>query len=534
MREAENSIRARIAAIDQPTDLWDVVEEIRQQLIKLGVEHDSCSVQIVNAEGTDFFSIGEGKPENWQTWTDDLLTTEGIDITPELSWPKVTPYSEIHPWVIEVWKTGNPRYDPCISEGPDLLSGMSLIDVPFSHGTLAINNLKNRTFCEKDILLLQQFAAVLSAGFQRFIDVVERIQAEEKLQKSQARYRALVEAAFAGIGITDPEENLTFANTALTEMLGYAPEELIGMNLSQLADPEEIVKYREGTERRREGVQDHYESLLYRKDGKPLNVLVSAAPLMASDGTFEGSMGIIIDVTRSKLMEQELSSLERLRALGELSAGFCHNFNNILTHIMGPVQLLKRHTDNPRATREAEEILAGANRARDLVQQLNRAVQEEQDGTLHPVSVNEGVKQTLEVTRPRWKDQSEAHGIAIEVVTELEEVPAICGTASDLDTILQNLLFNALDAMLEGGTITLRTQAVEEHVQLTVTDTGKGMDEETRKRVFEPFFTTKMDIGRGLGLTTVRGTVTRWGGSIDVDSTPGRGTTFTLRFPRRD
>jgi len=100
-----------------------------------------------------------------------------------------------------------------------------------------------------------------------------------------------------------------------------------------------------------------------------------------------------------------------------------------------------------------------------------------------------------------------------------------------LHDLLLNLLFNAVDAMPEGGTITLCTQSVDGGVQLTVRDTGIGMEEETRRRVFEPFFTTKMDVGSGLGLSTVHGTVTRWGGHIEVESAPGQGTTFTLWFP---
>jgi len=229
-------------------------------------------------------------------------------------------------------------------------------------------------------------------------------------------------------------------------------------------------------------------------------------------------------------MQQELVRLERLRALGELSAGFCHNFNNILVSVLGPAQFLKRYTDNPQALRETERIITGATRARDLVQRLSQAVRSEPEGDRYGVSINERVHQAIQGARPRWKDESEAKGIPIEIVTELEDVPLIQSTL-ELNDVLLNLLLNAVDAMPEGGTITFRTQVVEDGVQLTVTDTGMGMVEEVRRRVFEPFFTTKMDVGSGLGLSMVYGTVTRWGGHIEVESTPGRGTTFTLRFP---
>ena len=110
-------------------------------------------------------------------------------------------------------------------------------------------------------------------------------------------------------------------------------------------------------------------------------------------------------------------------------------------------------------------------------------------------------------------------------------MPSTQGTEAGLHNIFTNLIFNAVDAMPEGGTITIRTETVEDQVQVTFSDTGEGMDEATELRVFEPFFTTKMDIGTGLGLSTVYRTVTNWGGTIDVDSAPGEGTTFTLRFP---
>lgn len=237
------------------------------------------------------------------------------------------------------------------------------------------------------------------------------------------------------------------------------------------------------------------------------------------------------EIAEREQMERELIRVQRLRAVEELSAGFCHNVNNILTGVLGPAQLIKRFTTDPRVREEAEGIIAGALRAGDLVSRLARAVRDEPERTLHPVSINEAVQQAIHSTRPRWKDQSETNGIAIEMVAELTETPAICGVQSKLDDILIQLLFNAIDALPEGGTITLRTQTVDAEVQLTVTDTGIGMDEETRRRVFEPFFTTKMTVGSGLGLTTVHGTVTRWGGGIQVESAPGEGAAFTLRFP---
>jgi len=237
------------------------------------------------------------------------------------------------------------------------------------------------------------------------------------------------------------------------------------------------------------------------------------------------------DITQRKQREQERVCIQRLRAVGELAAGISHNLNNILTVILGPAQILQRKTDDPVVLREAENIITSVERARDLVHRLHLSVHGEEEDRLQSVPVNEVVQEAVQINRFRWKDEPKSHGIPIEVVTELGDVPPIRGTASRLHEILTNLLFNAVDAMSEGGTITIATQTVEEGVQLTFRDTGIGMDEETRRRVFEPFFTTKQDVGSGLGLSTTYGTVSRWGGHIEVESQPGEGTTFTFFFP---
>ena len=137
----------------------------------------------------------------------------------------------------------------------------------------------------------------------------------------------------------------------------------------------------------------------------------------------------------------------------------------------------------------------------------------------------------MRISRPRWKDESESKGVTIEVDMALKEVPSVRGSVSGLHDILTNLIFNAIAAMPEGGTVTIRTQAVEDFVEVTFADTGVGMDEEIRSRVFEPFFTTRADVGSGLGLSTVHGSVTRWGGTIEVKSQIGKGTAFTFRLP---
>ena len=227
---------------------------------------------------------------------------------------------------------------------------------------------------------------------------------------------------------------------------------------------------------------------------------------------------------------QDRVRLERLSALGEIAQGVAHNFNNILVGVIGNAELIQMKATDSEVVEEADDLVKSTLRAKELVRRLTLSIQGEGE-KMEPVQVNRAVQEAVQAAQPRWKDEPESRGVAIEVVTELEGVPPIRGTQAGLHDILLNLLFNAVDAMPEGGRITIGAQAVEEGVQITLADTGVGMDDETCRRVFEPFFTTKADVGSGLGLSTIHGAITRWEGAIEVESRPGQGTAFTLRLP---
>ncbi|MDP6778773.1 MAG: hybrid sensor histidine kinase/response regulator, partial [Candidatus Latescibacteria bacterium] len=193
--------------------------------------------------------------------------------------------------------------------------------------------------------------------------------------------------------------------------------------------------------------------------------------------------------------------------------------------------IIQMKTADTDVSQDAEHIVRNSLPAKDLVERLNFAVQGESDGTIHPVSVNDAVEKAFEAARPRWKDGPEAEGIAIQVRVDLGDVVQVRGTPTGLYDIVINLLFNAVDALPEGGEIRIQTANSDRGARLTVSDCGVGMDEETCRRVFEPFFTTKANVGTGLGLSTVHTILTRWGGGIDVESAPDRGTTFTIHLP---
>ena len=228
---------------------------------------------------------------------------------------------------------------------------------------------------------------------------------------------------------------------------------------------------------------------------------------------------------------RQLVRLERLRALGEMAVGVSHNLNNLLVAVLVPAQFLLKATDDPEILREANEIVTAGRRAADLVRRLHRSVHMREEEPLEAVDIGALVEEAVASTRPKWKDESEAKGVRVRLDVEIGDMPPLQGIASELHEVLTNLIFNAVDAMPAGGRIAVRARADEDGGAVEVSDSGVGMDEEVRRRVFEPFFTTKDDVGTGLGLSTVYNTVTRCGGSVDIDTEPGKGSTFRVRLP---
>jgi signal transduction histidine kinase/CheY-like chemotaxis protein len=226
---------------------------------------------------------------------------------------------------------------------------------------------------------------------------------------------------------------------------------------------------------------------------------------------------------------------ERLKALGQLASGIAHDFNNALSMIIGFTELLLSDVDaidNPDKRRAHLHLIhSAAQDAAGVVGRLRELSRPRvPSAALPPVQINDLVAQAISLSQPRWRDQAQASGQTIRVSAELGQVPKIGGRAAELREALANLIINAVDAMPEGGTLTLRTRLDEAMVVVEVSDTGTGMPREVRDRIFDPFYTTKGDRGTGLGLAMVQGIVEQHHGEINVASTVGIGTTFMMRF----
>ena len=231
---------------------------------------------------------------------------------------------------------------------------------------------------------------------------------------------------------------------------------------------------------------------------------------------------------------------ERLRALGQMASGIAHDINNAISPVsLYTESLLERE---PNLSERARGYLETIQRAIDDVARTVARMREfyrerEAQLTLERVALNSAIRQVVELTRPRWSDLPQQRGVMVDLQLDLtESLPDIMGAEHEIRDALTNLIFNAVDAMPGGGTLTVRTRTVADpdamdHSIIEVSDTGIGMDEDTRRRCLEPFYTTKGERGTGLGLAMVYGMVQRHSAEIEIASEVGRGTTVRLKFP---
>jgi signal transduction histidine kinase/ActR/RegA family two-component response regulator len=260
-----------------------------------------------------------------------------------------------------------------------------------------------------------------------------------------------------------------------------------------------------------------------------LNIAHLAALALASARLYEDRTRAYGELAAA---QDQLVRTEKLRALGEMASGVAHDFNNLLASVLGRAQLLLRRVQEPQLRQWLQVIERAALDGAQTVRRLQEFTRIRRDQPLVPLDINQVVRDALEITQARWKEEPTSRGIALEVRTRLADVPAVVGDAAELREAMTNLILNAVDAMPEGGALTLSTALVDGRIEITVADTGLGMPPDVRDKIFDPFFTTKGPQGTGLGLSMTYGIVSRHGGSIAVESEPGQGSTFRLSLPR--
>lgn len=371
-------------------------------------------------------------------------------------------------------------------------------------------------------------------------DITERRTAEEALQKSEEKYRMVVENANDGIVVTHGEY-MDFFNPRICEFTGYDAEDLKKMPFLDLIHPEDRQMVGNRLRRRLAGedAERFYPIRIIDKSGNMHWLEISPEKI-----EWEGKpavLAFISEITEKKRLEEELRQAQKMEAVGRLAGGVAHDFNNLLTVIEGYGDMLIGQTeDGSMMQRGIQQILAAGKRAEALTRQL-LTFSRKQVLQTKIINLNALIAETEKMLRRLIGEDVE---LISNLTNELQDIKADPG---QMEQVIMNLVINARDAMPEGGRITIKTTmkhiTLEEsktfneikpghYIQLDISDTGCGIDPQNLTKIFEPFFTTKEHgKGTGLGLSTVFGIVKQSNGDIQVETEPGKGTTFSIILP---
>ncbi len=381
---------------------------------------------------------------------------------------------------------------------------------------------------------------ILSARDGIVTDITERNRAEEEIRKVNGKWERAFDAIVDPIMIVDAGYQITRVNRAMADKLGVAPDEIIGMicymSVHGVDEPPSYCPYAQILA---EGVPNLAEIYEPRLGG---HFFISGSPLHDPEGKLYGCVCNYRDITERKTLENQLFQAQKMEAVGQLAGGVAHDFNNILTAIIGFSTLVEMDMTRDDPQREnLVQVLSAADRAVDLTGSL-LAFSRKQIINPQPVDLNLIIKKI-----EKFLKHIIGADIDLRILVGLEEL-TVNADSGQIEQVLMNLAANARDAMPHGGLLAFETGTVEmdaDYVKahgfgepgcyavISLSDTGEGMDETMRKRVFEPFFTTKeVGKGTGLGLSIVYGIVKQHNGFINVYSEPGNGTTFKIYLPR--
>jgi PAS domain S-box-containing protein len=379
-------------------------------------------------------------------------------------------------------------------------------------------------------------------------DITERNRAARAEAALTAQLAAIADSSDdAIIGLT-LDGVITSWNKGAQRMFGYAPGKVIGQSMALIVPLERVAELAAMLDRLAHGERlGPVETQRVRRDGTVLDIALSAAPVRDAAGRVTGVATVGRDTTAGNRaaaarqeMEDRLRRAERMETVGQLAGGIAHDFNNLLGAIVGYAALLAEATADPAARADIGHIQAAAQRAARLTRDL-LIFSRQEPVQLVPVGLNGVITGARDLLRVSVGSQV---AVRFELAADL---PPVLGDSGQLEQVLLNLAVNARDAMPEGGTLTIRTGAMDlaggdlrldagaspgPFVELSVADTGSGMSPEVAAHVFEPFFTTKeTGRGTGLGLSSVYGIVTGAGGSVGIDSVLGAGSTFRVYLP---
>jgi PAS domain S-box-containing protein len=292
------------------------------------------------------------------------------------------------------------------------------------------------------------------------------------------------------------------------------------------ADSRKVAE--ENVRRTLDGNDTENEVRMICADGSTRYAVANTSPLW-KDGEIDGALVFLRDVTDRKREQELMAQSDKLRAVGELAAGVAHNLNNSLTVIQGRAQLLLRNATDESSSKSLQVITNAVEDGTKTLRRILEFARRESASEFVPVELGYLLTSSVDIARPKWQSKSRKGKIEVQVGSG--EPVYVMGEQAELREVVLNLIFNAVDAMPDGGVMEIGARAEIESGCFWVADTGSGMPADTVSKIFEPFFTTKGKLGSGLGLSASHGIITRHHGEIVVVSEPGAGTRFEVRLP---
>ncbi len=368
-------------------------------------------------------------------------------------------------------------------------------------------------------------------GRKCFLALVRDI-TERKTIEELSRYKELFDNVIDPMIISHSQGTFLEVNDVACERFGYSRPELLKMSFKNLISPEHIDILNEIGKKIRSGENVQFEVDVLTRSGEVIPFEFHSR--MINYQRKPAILSLARDLSIRKQMEKALVHSERLSAVGEMASGVAHNFNNLLQVIMGAgvAALRKLESGEVRKCMDAlKNIIDASHRGADIVTRIKdfTLLEAEKTDTIHVFSIGELIEEAVNLTRPLWKNPLETGKYRLNYFRNPGCL--VKGNPSEIYEVLVNLIKNALEAMPEGGTLSISSEIVEGQVFTAFTDTGNGVPEENIQRVFEPFFTTKGPQSSGLGLSSSYGLIKKHGGDIRVASAFGKGTTFTVVLP---
>ena len=467
-----------------------------------------------------------------------VIETGRTIVVPEIDEPRIRGMAvdEEHLGLLRLLGVRSSMVVPLVARGRTLGS-MSLV-----------STVAPRAYAPEDVALAEELgarAALAVDNARLYRDMQLELRQRQQAEAELRRWAHIFEHAGWGVLIVSADAQLIeAANPAVAQMHGCAVQDLVGRTVDEVLAPETAAAFADHLAAARGAGRVGFEAWHRRADGSLFPTRVDLTALHDATSGLDYFAMNVQDLTAQKRADEQVRQAQKMEALGRLAGGVAHDFNNMLMIILGFSDfLLASLAREDQQWADADEIRKAAERASALTRQLltfgHRQVLETQ-----PLDLNGILREMERMLRPLL-------GERVQLVTSLSAaLGRLRADRGQLEQVVMNLCLNARDAMPEGGRLTLETMNVSfpegyalrtvgidmpagDYVLLAVSDTGVGMDAETRSRIFEPFFTTKpASTNSGLGLATVYGIVTQFGGYLWVDSEPGQGSTFKLCFPR--